>query len=194
MGKHKVDHLQEEDDEYGEHIEADDSLSQSTRFKDRVFLSSNKERAYVLQLVSGEIDMHSFLSPEISSHNGLLLRGLVEYVEDNYADLPDEYARLNKNICKPYSVSSLIQVTSEDPLDILERFCKREVDLLSAENHQALGLIEQQMPPFWGCLHRILMLEKSKFLPHQLRQVVLQLIAIRQNTFNSAAKRSDDDY
>ena len=50
------------------------------------------------------------------------------------------------------------------------------------------------MPPFWGCLHRILMLEKSKFLPHQLRQVVLQLIAIRQNTFNSAAKRSDDDY
>ena len=84
-------------------IEADDSLSQSTRFKDRVFLSSNKERAYVLQLVSGEIDMQSFLSSEISSHNGLLLRGLVEYVEDNYADLPDEYARLIKNICKPYS-------------------------------------------------------------------------------------------
>ena len=173
-------------------IEAEDALSQSTRFKDRVFLSAKKERASVLQLVNGETDMLSFLSSEITSHNGSLLRSLVEYIEDNYSHLPEEYSRMIKNICKPYSVSSLIQVTSEEPLKILERFCKREVDLLSAENHQALAFIEQQMPPFWECLHKILMLEKSKFLPYQLGEVVLQLITIRENTFSSATIRSED--
>ena len=82
-------------------IEAEDALSQSTRFKDRVFLSAKKERASVLQLVNGETDMLSFLSSEITSHNGSLLRSLVEYIEDNYSHLPEEYSRMIKNICKP---------------------------------------------------------------------------------------------
>ena len=192
--KHKLDHLHEEDDEDDNHIEDEDTLKQSTYFKGRVFLSSAKERALVLQLVSGEIDMMSFLSSEIKSRNGNLAKDVIENIEENFLILPDEYSRLIKNICKPYSVSSLIQVTSEETLTILKKFCDRELDLLAAQNRRLLRKVQQQMPPFWDCLSQILKLENAKFLPWQLKRIVLELIAIRQNTFNSAEIRSSDDY
>ena len=97
-------------------------------------------------------------------------------------------------ICKPYSVSSLIQVTSEEPMNILKAFCNRELDLLAAENRLSLRKVQQQMPPFWECLSQILKLENCKFLPHQLRAIVLELIAIREKTFSSSENRNSDDY
>ena len=126
--KHKLDHLHEEDDEDDEHMEGQDTLHQSTHFKNRVFLSSAKERALVLQLVSGEMDMLSFLTSEMTSQNGRLVKDLVEMIEDTFATLPEEYSRLIKNICKSYSVSSLIQITSEEPFNILKLLHQHGMD------------------------------------------------------------------
>ena len=85
-------------------------------------------------------------------------------------------------------------MTSEEPLNILKAFCDEELDLLAVENRRSLRKVQQQMPPFWDCLSQIIKLENCKFLPHQLRMVVLELIAIRKNTFSSSEIRSSDDY
>ena len=108
-------------------------------------LSTNIRCALVLQLVSGEIDMVSFLSSEMESRNGNLVKDLVEMIEENFLILPPEYSRLIKNICKPYSVSTLIQVTSEESLTILKNFCDREIELLAAQNRRSLRKVQQQM-------------------------------------------------
>ena len=106
--KHKLDHLQEEDDEDDEHMEEQETfLNQSTYFKDRVFLSSANERALVLKLVSGEVDMISFLASDMTSQNGHLIKDLIEMIEDSFAILPEEYSRLIKNICNRDGKSEL---------------------------------------------------------------------------------------
>ena len=88
----------------------EDTLTQSTLFKNRVFIACKKERSKVLQLVSGEIEMKDFISAEMTSRNGALLQELVEYLADSFVNLPEEYSNFLKNISKAYAVSSLIQV------------------------------------------------------------------------------------
>ena len=105
------DHLDEEDHEDDAGMEGhEDTLTQSTLFKNRVFIACKKERSKVLQLVSGEIEMKDFISAEMTSRNGALLQELVEYLADSFVNLPEEYSNFLKNISKAYAVSSLIQV------------------------------------------------------------------------------------
>ena len=105
------DHLEEEDHEDDDGMEKDeDTLHQSTHFQNRVFLAHKNERSKVLQLVSGEIEMKDFVSAQMKSRNGGLLQDLIEYIDDRFANLPEEYSNFVKNISKAYAVSSLIQV------------------------------------------------------------------------------------
>ena len=46
----------------------------------------------------------------------------------------------------------------------------------------------------WPNLLEILNLEKSKFLPHDVSEIVLILIRIRRDTFRNAAERQDEEY
>ena len=116
------DHLEEEDYEDDDGMEkSEDILNQSTHFQNRVFLACKKERTTVLQLLNGEIEMKDFISAEMKSRNGGLLQDLMEYLDDRFVDLPEEYSI---SISKAYSVSSLIQVTCEEPLKILKAFCQ----------------------------------------------------------------------
>ena len=109
--KHAIDHLDEEDHEDNDGMEGhEDTLTQSTLFKNRVFIACKEERSKVLQLVSGEIEMKDFISAEMTSRNGALLQELVEYLADSFVNLPEEYSNFLKNISKAYAVSSLIQV------------------------------------------------------------------------------------
>ena len=85
--------------------EHEDTLPQSTLFKNRVFIACKKERSKVLQLVSGEIEMKDFISAEMISRNGALLQELVEYLADSFVNLPEEYSNFLKNISKAYAVS-----------------------------------------------------------------------------------------
>ena len=105
------DHLDEEDHEDDDGMEEhEDTLTQSTLFKNRVFIAWKKERSKLIQLVSGEIEMKDFISAEMTSRNGALLQELVEYLADSFVNLPEEYSNFLKNISKAYAVSSLIQV------------------------------------------------------------------------------------
>ena len=159
------DHLEEEDHEDDEEMEKhDDTLNQSTHFQKRVFLASKKERIAVLQLVNGEMDMKDFLSAGLKSQNGGLLQDLIEYLDDRFFNLLEEYSSFIKNISKPYAVCSLIQVTSEEPLQILQAFCKGNLNLLAAENGALLKMIQHDMPPFWNLLAQILKLENTSVL------------------------------
>ena len=64
--KHAIDHLDEEDHEDDDGMEEhEDTLTQSTLFKNRVFIACKEERSKVLQLVSGEIEMKDFISAEM---------------------------------------------------------------------------------------------------------------------------------
>ena len=138
MGKYDhlfFDHLEEEDYEDDDGMEKnEDILPQSTHFQNRVFLAYKKERTTVLQLINGEIEMKDFISAGMKSRNGALLQDLMEYLDDRFVNLPEEYSNFIKNISKAYSVSSLIQVTCEEPLKILKAFCQTNLDLLAAEN------------------------------------------------------------
>ena len=189
------DHLEEEDYEDDDGMEKnEDILPQSTHFQNRVFLACKKERTTVLQLLNGEIEMKDFISAEMKSRNGALLQDLMEYLDDRFVNLPEEYSNFIKNISKAYSVSSLIQVTCEEPLKILKAFCQTNLDLLAAENSSLLKIVQRQMPPFWNLLAQILKLENTSSLPSQISAIILQLLDIRDRTFNEAVERNLDDY
>ena len=68
--KRRVGHLKELDAEQSD----EKILVQSTKSKDRVFLSSKKERLSVCELLTGELFMNDFSGiSEITSSNGLLI-------------------------------------------------------------------------------------------------------------------------
>ena len=198
MGKYDhlfFDHLEEEDYEDDDGMEKnEDTLDQSTHFKNRVFLASKTERTIVLQLLNGEMGMQDFISAEMKSGNGGLLQNLMEYLEDRFVNMPEEYSNFIKNISKAYSVSSLMQVTCEEPLRILKAFCQKKLELLAAENSALLKIVQEQMPPFWNLIAKILKLENTSSLPSQISAIILQLLDIRDRTFNEAVERKSEDY
>ena len=53
---------------------------------------------------------------------------------------------------------------SEEPLQILQAFCKGNLNLLAAENGALLKMIQHDMPPFWNLLAQILKLENTSVL------------------------------
>ena len=80
------------------------------------------------------------------------------------------------------------------PLEFLDEFCQKSLDLRSAENSEKQQQVATELPALWPNLINILNLEKSDFLPGDVSAIISKLIWIRRNTFLTAAVRSDDDY
>ena len=108
--------------------------------------------------------------------------------------MPKQYKRFIANICKQTSVAGFLQVTSNLPLNYLELFCHETLDLRSVDEIEKLDFMQKQLPAFWPLLTNILDLEGTKYLPTDIKCIVLKLIDIRKNTFLTAATRNDDDY
>ena len=102
---------------------ADDNqvLTQSTVFKDRVFLSNSMERSTVCSLLGNQISKDDFVtSPDIESENGILVRDLVQFLdEDGHHEIHPVYKRFLRNVSKPTSARGLLQVTNFLPLGYL---------------------------------------------------------------------------
>ena len=190
--KRRVKHLRELDI-----ADDDDSvLSQSTFYKERIFLSSKKERDLVCELVTGSMSMGEFIvDGQISSANGLLVTNVVSHVSDKFPlKIPEPYVNFLSNIAKNSSARSLLQVTTLEPLDSLAEYCRQELDLRVHENKDKLTAIIKTFPALWPILDSICTLEKAKYLPVPVARVILSLLRIRCQTFQNATKRSNSDY
>ena len=190
--KRKVKHLTELD------VASDDNkvLSQSTSYKDRILLAVKKERVLLCKLVTGDITVEDFLSSsDITSDNGLLVRDLVRHIGVKFPQkIPYPYVLLLTNVSKNSSTRSLLQTNTLEPLDYLSQFCKEDLDLRVVENGRELKSVKKCFPALWPILEEICSTEKSNFLPREVSEIVLKMLAIRNETFHNAAKRSNTDY
>ena len=120
--KRRVSHLREFDIAPGDKC----VLEQTTHHKDRIFISSKKERVIVLQLVTGEISTSEFcLNNEITSANGKLVKNVVAHIEENFPlRIPNPYTQLLSNVAKNSSARSLMQVNNLESLEILSKYCR----------------------------------------------------------------------
>ena len=94
----------------------------------------------------------------------------------------------------PTSANIPVLLASNLPLTYLESFCHESLDIRSVEEVDKLGFVQKQISAFWPILTDILNLEGIKYLPVDVRAIVLKLVAIRRNTFINAATRSNADY
>ena len=189
--KRKVEHLEELDREDGDMT----PLGQGSNFKDRVFLSMKQERDLVKNLLTDEISIDDFIESEFPTENGQLVQSLARRLAGVWPlELPAPYSKFLGSIAKYTSVAGYLQVMSDDPLVHLSFFCQERLDIRSSENRVKLQLIMHELPALWPNLLEILNLEKSKFLPHDVSEIVLILIRIRRDTFRNAAERQDEEY
>ena len=178
-------------------VENDNILEQGSFLKDRVFLSSQKERKKLQSLLSEKITGNEFLnSRDVTSENGILVKDLVRRLFTTYDEIPGSYVSFLSNISKACSVAGYVQVTCEEPLEILKSFCNHTDDIRTgnAENVRKLDKLKKELPAMWGNLCAIANLEGSNFLPGDISDITLKLIDIRQNTFLNARQRFSDDY
>ena len=186
----KVDHI----DEF-KPLDDDKKLSQSTKFANRTFLIRKVERKLVEQLVDEDMPLQDFLTSDITSENGLLIREIIERLQRSNQTCPKEYKDLLSDLSKQTSVAGHIQVNSREPLVILKDFAEENVDLRSPDNIDKLKTLQKEISPLWTSLRKILGKEKtSKYLPRDVGRVVLRLIEIRKSTFRNAAQRHSTDY
>ena len=179
--KRRVNHLKELD-----RHETDESvLEQSTKFKDRVFLSEKKERVIVCQLITGDMPMLDFAEvSEITSPNGQLLVSLVRHIVEKFPDeMPACYKSFIANVSKPTSVRGLLQVLSPEPLEYLEEYCKEVLDVRSHSSQHQLKVLDSSLPAIWPDLDEVCNIENSVFLPKPVSQIILRLLKIRYISF-----------
>ena len=137
--KRKVDHLKELD----RHESDKKILEQSTKFKDRCFLSEKKERTSVCKLITGGTTMLDFVeTSDLTSPNGKMIIKLVRHIAVKFPDeIPPCYVSFLANISKPTSVRGLLQVLSPEPLEYLEQYCKEVLDVRSHTSQQQLQVL-----------------------------------------------------
>ena len=139
--------------------------------------------------------LQQFLTSDITSENGLLIRAIIERLQRSHQTCPKEYKDIFSDLSKQTSVAGLIQVNSREPLVILKDFAEENIDLRSPDNIDKLNTLQKEISPLWTSLRKILGKEKtSKYLPKDVGELVLKLIQIRKNTFRNASQRSSTDY
>ena len=175
--KRRVEHLKELD----RHETDEKILLQSTKFKNRVFLSSKKERMLVCQLLTDQLSMIDFAEiSEVTSSNGLLLIELVRHILDKFPEeMPSCYKHFLANVSKPTSVRGLLQVLTPEPLQYLEQYCKEELNLRINSSQQQLQCIVTSLPAIWPDLDAMCNLENTEFLPKVVSNIILRLLKIR---------------
>ena len=70
-------------------------------------------------------------------------------------ELPNCYKNINHNICKSTSVRGFHQVLSEEPLEILAEYCKRNQSLRSVGAQYQLNIVKSSLPALWPDLDNI---------------------------------------
>ena len=175
--KRRVEHLKELEPEAAD----DRILIQSTKSKDRVFLTSKPERMLICQLLTEELSMVDFAEiSEITSSNGLLLVELVRHILQKFPDeMPSCYKNFLGNVSKPTSVRGLLQVLSPQPLEYLEQYCREQLDLRLHTSQQQLQCIAHSFPAIWPDLDTMGNLENSNYLPKSVSNIILRLLHIR---------------
>ena len=132
---------------------------------------------------------------EMETFNGRMVYDLIDRIYATWdEEMPQEYKRFLGNICKPSSVAGLLQVRSDLSLTYLEAFCQETLDIRSVEESDKLGFMQNELPAFWPMMTNILDIEGSKYLPVDVKNIVIKLIEIRRNTFINAVERNNDDY
>ena len=194
-GKKDVEHLEE----FDRHPEDDHKLDQGSTFESRVFLNIKDDRTLLGKLADADnLVIGDFLDANLSSTNGELVKNLVSHIDTQYQDaeekIPSCYRKLLSNLSKKTSVSGFLQPTCPESLDILDRFCKRQVNIRSFDLQEDLKLVMSEFPALWPSLEDILNLEDKLWLPHAVAEVIKKLIRIRKKIFLDAKDRFNDDY
>ena len=142
-------------------------LSQSTKFRDRLFLPTKSERQNVCDLVTCKITMQDFVeTSEMRSPNSQLIIELVRHILIKFPDeMPQCYRNLLSNISKPCSVRALLQVNELETLSHLQQFCLGNLNLRSCQSQQQLQSVAKSLPAVWPDLDQISIIENSEFLP-----------------------------
>ena len=182
--------------ELGNHKDDIESLTQGSKYSNRVFISKKSERDEILKLLSGNIDMSEFIETSvIKSENGKLIQKMVVFILETHGpNLPEEYKSFLCDVSKSSSVAGLMQVRREKPLTILRKICNMQLDITNATNISKLDLLNRELPALWPQLIKIIKLEKYNFLPKPVADVVLCLISIRRATFEQCPQRFQEDY
>ena len=188
--KRRVKHIEELDT----HREDTQVWKQSTKLKDRVFLTEISERSQVCELVNGKISCEEFIAGDITSENGLMVTDLVNYLADEWPEeLPKPYLKFLSNISKATSLRGLLQVSNNEPLEFLKAYCNETVNIRDVEHIQKLKIVMSELPAFWPILDSICLLENGTFLPELVSRIVLRILAIRQTMFERAVHRDEID-
>ena len=182
--------------ELGCHKEDKEVLSQSTKFSERTFIAKASERQEILKLLSGSIDMETFVNSEkVVSDNGKLVQDLVRFISSNNPlSIPEVYIQFISDISKGSPVAGLLQVTSIKPLKLLNDVATKQVDILSVENLEKLNILQKSLPTFWPHLMNIMRRENSDYLPDSVCKIVIKLIYVRRQTFAKATPHYENDY
>ena len=188
-GKKEVEHLEE----FDRHPEDDNTLKQGSKFENRVFLKSKNDRTLLGNLADGRMNIRDFPRNNLNlqpSTNWYLVINLVNHIHEKFRDeeekLPVCYRKLLSNLSKNTSVSGFLQPTCPESLDILDRFCKKQLNIRLAESNQDLQLVMSEFPGQ--------NLEDREFLPDAVAEVIKKLIEMRNNIFDDAHDRYSDDY
>ena len=182
--------------EFGCHPDDKTVLSQGSSFKSRQLLPDKSERDIVLNLLSGNIDMDTFVSnSDLKSSAGKMLKDLVNHINLNWPlRIPKVYVTFIADICKTSSVVGLLQVNSSEPLKYLHQFAQKKLDVRDMENIEQSRILMKSLPTFWPQLVSICEIEKTRFLPDIVGKIVIHLINIWQKVFKTSPQRYSDDY
>ena len=103
--------------EFDRHPEDEQKLSQSTSFKERVFLPDKKERTAVCALLGEQISMAEFIaSPDIASETGRMITNLVQHIlQTNQDGIHPVYCKEELNLKDIANIERLRTVSQELP-------------------------------------------------------------------------------
>ena len=182
--------------ELSSHPDDNNVLSQGSQHKNRVFISDKSDRDALCNLLTGGQTVSEFCaSNELKNENAKLISKVVKRLEPNNSNsLPESYHNFFEDIIKNSPVAGYIQVTSKTPLILLRKFCVRELDIRNGNHQKELQELLSQLPTFWPQLVDICAFEDSNFLPHDVSKIVLKLLEVRKQTFQSAPQRYAEDY
>ena len=179
--------------EFGPHPDDQVPLEQSTLYEDRIFLKNPRERRLVIQLITEEISPTQFLTCLFESENGQMIFKLVKRVFEDFQHIPKEYLLFLADLSKVTSVTGYLQITSHKVLEVLEDFLNGTIDIFSANQKPNLELIRKELPALWKSVYSIIMLEKSRHLKSDMKDILRKLLNMRVQIFENAAKRSSSE-
>ena len=144
-------------------------------------MNSKKERMLICSLLTGELSMRDFAEiSEVTSANGLLIVELVRHLLAKYDDrIPACYKNFISNVCKLTSARGLLQVLTPQPLEYLEQFCKKQLNLRLHSSQEKLLCVASNFPALWPDIDSMCNMEKSIFMPKAVSDIVLKMLEIR---------------